>query len=460
MMSANDTPIFNLKAVVHETGLKSDTLRAWERRYGLPAPQRTPSGHRLYSQRDIDILKWLIARQQEGMSISRAVHLWHQVADGEVERVSAAAQASKVREVARPDGAARASTLLSNVDELRKRWVNDCLRFDEQAADQTLSTAFAMFGTDTVCLNILQRGLADIGTGWHEGRVTAQQEHFASEAAIRRLEAMVASTPAPTRPGRLLLGCPPDERHTFVLIMLTLLLRRRGFDVIYLGANIPFDHIEETMQTAQPALVILTAQRLVTAARLCEMAHVLHDEGVPIAYGGSPFTRFPEICKFIPGYFLGPTVSASLEAIEQIMVAPQPRAAYQSPSAEYQRDLVHFRSVRSAVESETWRLVSELNLSHRQIADANREIGDTIDAALAFGNIALLNGVFEYIDRRLIDQLQMKRPELDAFLGAYQQTFGLSALPEHTLVSDCLTSLIKADRSLAAFNGQSATRHP
>ena len=56
-------PTFNLKAVVNETGLKPDTLRAWERRYGLPKPHRTPGGHRLYSQRDIDMLKWLISRQ-------------------------------------------------------------------------------------------------------------------------------------------------------------------------------------------------------------------------------------------------------------------------------------------------------------------------------------------------------------------------------------------------------------
>src|SRR4030042_4721348 len=59
---------FNVKAVVRETGLKPDTLRAWERRYRLPRPERTAGGHRLYSQRDIDCLRWLAARQTEGLS--------------------------------------------------------------------------------------------------------------------------------------------------------------------------------------------------------------------------------------------------------------------------------------------------------------------------------------------------------------------------------------------------------
>jgi DNA-binding transcriptional MerR regulator len=60
--ATQQTPTFNLKAVLKETGLKPDTLRAWERRYGLPQPERSPGGHRLYSQRDIDIIKWLMTR--------------------------------------------------------------------------------------------------------------------------------------------------------------------------------------------------------------------------------------------------------------------------------------------------------------------------------------------------------------------------------------------------------------
>jgi hypothetical protein len=40
---------YNLKAVIRQTALKPDTLRAWERRYGLPTPERSEGGHRLYS---------------------------------------------------------------------------------------------------------------------------------------------------------------------------------------------------------------------------------------------------------------------------------------------------------------------------------------------------------------------------------------------------------------------------
>src|SRR5512135_2617634 len=77
------TPAFNLKVVLKETGLGADTLRAWERRYGLPVPRRSAGGHRLYSQRDIETIKWLMQQQAEGLSISRAVESWNeQLASG------------------------------------------------------------------------------------------------------------------------------------------------------------------------------------------------------------------------------------------------------------------------------------------------------------------------------------------------------------------------------------------
>ena len=68
-------PVFNTKAVARETGVPADTFRAWERRYGMPRPQRTPGGHRLYSERDIAIIRWLRDRTDEGVNISHAVLL-------------------------------------------------------------------------------------------------------------------------------------------------------------------------------------------------------------------------------------------------------------------------------------------------------------------------------------------------------------------------------------------------
>ena len=82
MAQAKKAPAYNLKVVLQLTGIKPDTLRAWERRYGLPLPQRTAGGHRLYSQYDIEMIKWLMERQDEGMRINRAIDLWRDIEAG------------------------------------------------------------------------------------------------------------------------------------------------------------------------------------------------------------------------------------------------------------------------------------------------------------------------------------------------------------------------------------------
>ena len=87
-----NTANFNLSVVLRETGIKADTLRAWERRYGLPQPERTEGGHRLYSQRDIEIVRWLMAREEEGLRISQAVEMFTQeVSHGNDPLIAAAA---------------------------------------------------------------------------------------------------------------------------------------------------------------------------------------------------------------------------------------------------------------------------------------------------------------------------------------------------------------------------------
>src|ERR1044071_5790578 len=130
------TPAFNLKVVLKETGLGADALRAWERRYGLPVPNRSTGGHRLYSQRDIETIRWLMKRQAEGLSISRAVDLWNeQIASG-VDPLAGPA----------PTALATASTMPvqyqapdTNLDSLRTRWVEACMQFSELTAEQVLN---------------------------------------------------------------------------------------------------------------------------------------------------------------------------------------------------------------------------------------------------------------------------------------------------------------------------------
>jgi len=282
-MSISATPTYNLKVVINETGITADTLRAWERRYGLPKPERSPGGHRLYSQRDIEIVKWLMAKQHEGLSISRAVDLWNDLsASGEDPLPALVSEALPTTQIS--------SISSANLDTMRNQWLDACLTFNENIAEQVLNQAFALYPLDAVCIEVLQKGLVEIGDLWYRTNATVQQEHFASALAHRRLDALIAATPPPTRPETILIGCTVDEQHTFPPLLLTLLLRRRGFKVVYLGANVPNQRFQETLLSIKPNLIILSAQLLQTANGLRETAENLAASGARVAYGGRIFS--------------------------------------------------------------------------------------------------------------------------------------------------------------------------
>ena len=63
--------LFPIREVSRLTGVNPVTLRAWERRYGLIQPTRTESGHRLYSQADIEAVRSILAWIERGVSVSK-----------------------------------------------------------------------------------------------------------------------------------------------------------------------------------------------------------------------------------------------------------------------------------------------------------------------------------------------------------------------------------------------------
>jgi DNA-binding transcriptional MerR regulator len=413
---AQEGPRFNLKAVVQQTGLKPDTLRAWERRYGLPSPERSAGKHRLYSQRDIDTIKWLIARQREGLSISRAVDLWEQLkAEGHNPVRVATPIATPAAPIPAPHPAG------GTVAQLREQWIDACLAYDEQRAERLLNQAFALYSPETVAIELLQRGVALIGEGWYNGDVTVQQEHFCSSLAVRRLEALVMSAPPPIRPGRILAACPPEEHHVIGLLLLTFLLWRRGWEVVYLGANVPIEHLETTVAVAKPQLVIMAAQRLHAAATLREAAQLLQRGEVPLAYGGLIFNLSPAMRRRIAGHFLGAQLEAAPQMVESFMTAPRPISTPEAVPDVYLGALEHFQERQSFIEAHVIQALNSAAYAHNHLALANRELSLNIGAALALGDVDLLGTNIEWVTGLLRnDQLPVET--LYGYLHAYHQT--------------------------------------
>ncbi len=422
-MANEDIPTYNLKAVVRETGLKPDTLRAWERRYGVPDPDRTGGGHRLYSQRDINTLKWLLARQREGMSISRAVSLWRNLKEEGRDPFQIYPLAAHHT----PPAAPPAIELGNTIVELRRAWIEAALRFDERQGELILNQAFSYYSPEVVCFELLQRALSEIGAGWYQGAISVQQEHFASALALRRLDSLLAATPAPTQSGRIIVGCPPGEFHTFSPLLVTFLLRRRGWDVVYLGADVPNNRLHATIEATRADLVVFSVQLLDTAASLVDVAQSLADAGVPLAFGGYIFTATPGLADRIPGHYLGDVLSQVPNVIEQLALNPQPAPPIRPVTDEYRRAWAYFRERASLIETQLWQLNLRWSGGGSDFTDISPYLTRNILSALYLGDLDYVRPNLEWA-AGIVRNHHLPSQALAEFIAIYHQA------AEHYLV--------------------------
>ncbi len=413
MPRTDESPTYNLRAVVRETGVRPDTLRAWERRYGLPKPHRSPGGHRLYSKRDISVIKWLRARQIEGLRISKAVDLWRSLeAQGEDPL-----QLEEFRpaEWTTPPSSLAGGALL---EDLRRDWVDACLAFDEPRSEVVLAHAFSLYPPEVVCSQVLQSGLAQIGEGWHRGEVSVQQEHFASSLATRRLETLISALPPHTQAARVLIGCPPYEEHTFATLLLVFLIRRRGWDVIYLGANVPLERFRNTTQATRPSLVVMAAQTLYTAASLLDVAQTLQDGSLPLAYGGLIFNQIPDLQNRIPGHFLGTSLQEAPQAVERFLRTPSQAPSFEGPSDDQAGILEDYQEARAEIESVVWKLLGSDLVPRPALARANISMARNLSAALKLGDVGYLDESLEWLQAQMPNH-RWKQEQLTGYLAAY-----------------------------------------
>jgi DNA-binding transcriptional MerR regulator len=298
-------PLYNIKAVVQKTGIPADTVRAWERRYGIPQPQRTETGRRLYSERDIAAIRWLRERTLAGMTISQAIQQLRSLGD------DALAEAAP-----EPDHGPR------NFDVLAGELLDALLAFDHQRANAAIEEAYALYRIEEVCLRLFSPVLVEIGERWHRHEATIAQEHFASHFIQRRLTALLqAYSPAAGR-GLIITACAPDELHELGILMLSVFLVRRAWQIVYLGANVPIADLVQTVVRLQPALVCLSATNSRTAQTLIAATAAIAQLPEPrplVGFGGEPFNVDPALRAHVHGRYLGGDAQQAVDRIEQAL---------------------------------------------------------------------------------------------------------------------------------------------
>ena len=249
------------------TGVSPELLRAWERRYGLLSPMRSDGGLRLYSGADVDRVKAMQRHLAKGLAAAEAARL----------TTSDTTDTDDVAATTLDPKAARAD-LAAALD-----------RFDETRAHAVLDRLLAQTTIDTLVGEIVVPYLQELGERWETGAASVAQEHFASGVLRGRLLGLGRGWGQGVGPVALL-ACLPGEHHDLGLIGFGLLLRARGWRIVYLGPDTPLETVEELSAELDPGLVVLTSldPQLVSAASTRLRALARHRL---VAVGGSAAAR-------------------------------------------------------------------------------------------------------------------------------------------------------------------------
>jgi len=294
---SND-PKFSIKTVSVRTGIRPVTLRAWERRYDLLEPHRAENHYRLYSERDIAILRWIKARQDEGISISVAVAELHRLVQAGTWPETAPAAPNAPQLTMMP---------LAQLEDQAHKLAQALMRHDEAAADALMRYFQTHYPPLMYCNRVITPALVEIGEAWYTGKIRIATEHFASAYLRGKLLGIFQSYPSRRGAPYVMVGCAPTEQHEIGPLMVALLLRVAGCRVEFLGPDLPLEDLAAYTADEHPDLIILSASLEDAAVRLTGFAARLKKLRHPPAfgYGGAAFNRSPELRLQVEGYYLG-----------------------------------------------------------------------------------------------------------------------------------------------------------
>jgi DNA-binding transcriptional MerR regulator len=242
---------YRIHAVADLTGIPEATLRAWERRYSVPTPERTPSGYRLYSPKDVELVKRMRELCSAGMAPVDAAKLV-----GEPERTPT------------PDATDRGP-----FDAVATRIASAARRLDPSALEAEVRLAMTLGDASSIVERGFCPALVEIGRDWEAGLISTGHEHMASEilvAATRNLLRLVG----PVRPvGEVVLACFPDEEHVLPLYAAAFRFVECGYRPHVLGARTPPSGLSAAARELQPAFIGLSVTIAPPAARADELVH-------------------------------------------------------------------------------------------------------------------------------------------------------------------------------------------
>lgn len=230
-----------IRAAARLTGLSTDTLRAWERRYAAVTPDRAGRG-RTYTDDDIARLKQLSTLVERGYSIGAIAAL----DDAELARLL-----DSLPVPATPAAPPDRSSLSGVFDALE--------HYDLDAIDAQLAEQAAMRRPAEFVFAVVLPLLRQVGGRWEQGLLRPSQEHLISAIIRTTLGSLLRATARAGARETIVFAAPPGERHELGLLCGAVLASSAGFGVVYLGADVPAADIAHAARSSRARAIVMAA---------------------------------------------------------------------------------------------------------------------------------------------------------------------------------------------------------
>ena len=260
-----EAPVYRIRHAAKMAGINPTLLRAWERRYHLVEPTRTPSGYRVYTPADIEVLRAAAQLVAAGHSISEIARLpraeLEQAAQtllplprgaSDLDRPLTAPLTAGDDEV---PAAAREPELAASIKEA----LSAVQSFDRERFEAALfPLTTAGLGPVALCERVLLPLLEAIGDAWEQGDLSVAAEHFGSALCrakiLQYLEFMARGASGP----RVVCACPENELHEGGLMAFAVHAAAARWQVIYLGTHTPVDQALGTAVRIRAAMLAIS----------------------------------------------------------------------------------------------------------------------------------------------------------------------------------------------------------
>lgn len=228
---------FTIKDLENLSGIKAHTIRIWEQRYSFLKPSRTDTNIRYYSNEDLKTILNISILNKYGYKISH------------INKMSVNDVQARVAE-------------LNIAGAPQERIVSELIQLmvdlDTTTFEKLIDTQITAGGIEKTIIRIIFPFFERIGILWQTGHINPAQEHLITNIVRQKLIVGIdRAKPLIKIKKSFLLFLPEREHHELGLLLVYYLLKRRGAEVYYIGANVPLKDAEFVAEIKKPDFIYI-----------------------------------------------------------------------------------------------------------------------------------------------------------------------------------------------------------